>query len=212
MQNTFEQIGAREYTELCDRYAPLTAAVRDLVDISMRTDVDSGTIANAITAIESVTEMLRTRQADRPPRFQRHEITGRPVVWSNPVIGLRNPLAPPLTVRHDSGGRCWSEFTLGSVYEGPPGLVHGGISAMILDQLLGEVATDQLMTPKFTGTITVRYLRGTPLGPLRAEAVIERTENHKTYARGFISDAQGPTAEAEGVFIMPMWAREQEPK
>ena len=212
MQNTFEQIGALEYTELCDRYAPLTAAVRDLVDISMRTGVDSDTIADATVAIEAVTEMLSAQQADRPVRFQRHDGTGRPVVWSNPVVGLRNPLAPPLTVHHDADGRCWSEFTLGSVYEGPPGLVHGGISAMILDQLLGEVATDQLTTPKFTGTITVRYLRGTPLGPLRAEAVIERTENHKTYARGFISDAQGPTAEAEGVFIMPMWAREQEPK
>ena len=212
MQNAFEQIGAREYTELCDRYMPLAAAVRDLVDVSLRTDVDASTIADATTAIAAVTEMLRAQQADRPPRFQRHEVTGRPVVWSNPVIGLRNPLAPPLAVHHDSDGRCWSEFTLGGVYEGPPGLVHGGISAMILDQLLGEVATDQLLTPKFTGTITVRYLRGTPLGPLRAEAFVERTENHKTYARGFISDAEGPTAEAEGVFIMPMWAREQEPK
>jgi acyl-coenzyme A thioesterase PaaI-like protein len=79
---------------------------------------------------------------------------------------------------------------------------------MILDQLLGEVATDQLTTPKYTGTITVKYLRGTPLGPLRAEAFIERSENHKTYARGFISDAHGATAEAEGVFIMPVWARD----
>lgn len=212
MRNTFDKISAGEYAELYDRYTPLTAAVRDLVDVSLRTGVDAGTIADATTAIEAVTDMLRCEQADRPVRFQRHEITGRPVVWSNPVIGLRNPLAPPLTVHHDSDGRCWSEFTLGSVYEGPPGLVHGGISAMILDQLLGEVATDELTTPKFTGTITVRYLRGTPLGPLRAEAVIDRSENHKTYARGFISDAQGPTVEAEGVFIMPMWAREQEPK
>ncbi len=212
MRNTFEKISAGEYAELYNRYTPLTAAVRDLVDVSLRTGVDAGTIADATTQIEAVTNMLRCEQADRPVRFQRHEITGRPVVWSNPVIGLRNPLAPPLTVHHDSDGRCWSEFTLGSVYEGPPGLVHGGISAMILDQLLGEVATDELTTPKFTGTITVRYLRGTPLGPLRAEAVIDRNENHKTYARGFISDAQGPTVEAEGVFIMPMWAREQEPK
>lgn len=212
MRDTFEKISAREYTELNARFAPLTAAVRDLVEVSLRTGVDAGTVAEATTAIEAVTDMLRCEQADRPVRFQRHEITGRPVVWSNPVIGLRNPLAPPLTVHHDSAGRCWSEFTLGSVYEGPPGLVHGGISAMILDQLLGEVATNELTTPKFTGTIIVRYLRGTPLGPLRAEAVIDRNENHKTYARGFISDAQGPTVEAEGVFIMPMWAREQEQK
>ena len=83
------------------------------------------------------------------------------------------------------GDRLASEFTLGPVYEGPPGLVHGGICALLLDQLLGEVATNQMSLPKFTGTISLRYLRGTPLGPLRAEAWVERTEGHKTYARGF---------------------------
>ena len=76
--------------------------------------------------------------------------------------------------------------------------MHGGICALLLDQLLGEVATDQMSLPKFTGTISLRYLRGTPLGPLRAEAWVERTEGHKTYARGFLADAQGPTVEAEG--------------
>jgi len=203
----FEQTGAEEYAELSGLYVPLAAAVRALVAASLHTGVSADTVRDATTAIGEVTEMLAVEQTDQLLRFQRHESSGRPVVWSNPVIGVRNPLAPPLTVHHEQGGRCWSEFSLGRVYEGPPGLVHGGISAMILDQLLGEVATDQLMTPKYTGTITVRYLRGTPLGPLRAEAFIERSENHKTYARGFISDAQGPTAEAEGVFIMPVWAR-----
>jgi acyl-coenzyme A thioesterase PaaI-like protein len=86
--------------------------------------------------------------------------------------------------------------------------VHGGICALLLDQLLGEAATSQLSKPKFTGTITLKYLRGTPLGPLRGEAWLERTEGYKTYARGFLSDAEGPTVEAEGVFIMPVWARE----
>ena len=208
MELEFEQIGDQEYAELSELYVPLAAAIRALAASSLHTGANPGTVRDATTAIEAVTQMLAAEQNDRPLRFQRHRSTGRPVVWSNPVIGVRNPLAPPLTVHHEPGGRCWSEFTLGGVYEGPPGLVHGGISAMILDQLLGEVATDQLMTPKYTGTITVRHLRGTPLGPLRAEAFIERSENHKTYARGFISDAQGPTAEAEGVFIMPVWARD----
>lgn len=68
-------------------------------------------------------------------------------------------------ITHHEDGRCWTEFTLGPVYEGPPGLVHGGICALLLDQLLGEAATSQLSKPKFTGTITLRYLRGgTPLG------------------------------------------------
>jgi len=204
----FEQIGAEEYAELSGLYVPLAAAVRALVAASLHTRVNPDTVRDATTRISAVTEMLAAEQNGHLLRFQRHEATGRPVVWSNPVIGVRNPLAPPLPVHHEPGGRCWSEFTLGRVYEGPPGLVHGGISAMILDQLLGEVATDGLMTPKYTGTITVKYLRGTPLGPLRAEAFVERSVNHKTYARGFISDAQGPTAEAEGVFIMPVWARD----
>jgi hypothetical protein len=43
---------------------------------------------------------------------------------------------------------------------------------------------------------------------LRGEAWVERTEGYKTYARGFLGDAQGPTVEAEGVFIMPAWARD----
>ena len=61
-----------------------------------------------------------------------------------------------------------------------------------------------------TGTITVKYLRGTPLGPLRCDAWIERSAGVKVIARGTISDAQGVTVEAEGIFIEPAWAREAE--
>ena len=45
--------------------------------------------------------------------------------------------------------------------------------------MLGEAASDGLTKPLFTGTITLRYLRGTPLGPLRAEASIERTDGYQ---------------------------------
>jgi acyl-coenzyme A thioesterase PaaI-like protein len=86
--------------------------------------------------------------------------------------------------------------------------VHGGICALVLDHILGEVASGGLHEPRYTGTITCRYRRGTPLGPLRAEAYIDRTEGVKTFARGHISDADGITVEAEGVFITPAWARD----
>ena len=208
MQTEFGLIAAEKYTELHDRYAPLTAAVRDLVDASLTTGVDGDEVRAATAAVEAITESLR-RDQQATPRL-RHEDTGRPVMWSNPVIGERNPLAPPLEIRHDPDGRSRSDFTLGSVYEGPPGLVHGGISALVLDHLLGEAASSGLTKAMFTGTITLRYLRGTPLGPLHGEAFIDRREGHKISARGFISDAQGPTVEAEGVFITPAWARVSE--
>jgi acyl-coenzyme A thioesterase PaaI-like protein len=125
----------------------------------------------------------------------------------DPAVGLRNAIAPPMVIHHEADGRAWSEFSLSGAYEGPPGWVHGGICALVLDHILGEAASDGLTQPKFTGTITLRYLRGTPLGALRAEAFIERTEGVKTFARGYLSDADGTTVEAEGVFIRPAWAR-----
>jgi hypothetical protein len=42
---------------------------------------------------------------------------------------------------------------------------------------------------------------------LRAEAFIERIDGFKTFARGYLKDAEGVTVEAEGVFIQPAWAR-----
>ena len=128
-------------------------------------------------------------------------------LWAAALLPLRRRTAlPPIT----QGLAGVSPGTLGAAYEGPPGTVHGGISALVLDHLLGEAASGGLTKPRFTGTITVRYLRGTPLGPLHAEAHIDRTEGHKTYARGFISDADGRSVEAEGVFITPAWARDGE--
>ena len=174
----------------------------------MRTGADEGTIVGATAAVQAVTESLRPLNEDGWQPL-RHAETGRPLLFTNPAAGWRNPIAPPMVIHHDADGRCWSDFTLGAAYEGPPGMVHGGIAALVLDQLLGEAATSGLTKPKFTGTISLRYLRGTPLGALHAHAYVDRTDGHKTYARGVISDAQGPTVEAEGIFIMPVWARER---
>jgi hypothetical protein len=201
----FEVLSTAEADRVTTRYAPLADAVRDLVDATVRTEVDDDTVAQARAAIELVTESLRRRT--RPVGVS-YRVDGRPLPLGNAVVGACNPIAPPLVVHHGAGGRCWADFVLGSAYEGPPKLVHGGVSALVLDHMLGEAASEGLSKARFTGTITVKYLRGTPLGPLRSEAWIERREGVKVYARGFISDAEGITVESEGVFIEPAWARD----
>jgi hypothetical protein len=80
----------------------------------------------------------------------------------------------------------------------------------VLDHILGEAASEGLSRARFTGTITVKYLRGTPLGALRCDAWIDRSEGVKVFARGTISDEKGVTVEAEGVFIEPAWARDNQ--
>jgi hypothetical protein len=74
---------------------------------------------------------------------------------------------------------------------------------LILDHVLG--ATAHLPgKPAYTGTLTIRYLCGTPLGqPLRAQAHIDRVDGVKTFAVGNIADENGVTVQAEGVFIHP---------
>jgi acyl-coenzyme A thioesterase PaaI-like protein len=202
---TFEVLSATEAQRVTALYAPLAEAVRELVDATIRTEADDDVVAVARTAIEAVTASLRQRI--RPVGVSLR-VGDRPLPLGNAAVGVCNPIAPPIVVNHQGGGRCWAEFVLGSAYEGPPTLVHGGVSALVLDHMLGEAASEGLSKPRFTGTITVKYLRGTPLGPLRSEAWIDRREGVKVFARGVISDAVGVTVEAEGVFIEPSWVRD----
>jgi acyl-coenzyme A thioesterase PaaI-like protein len=208
VQFTHEAIDGAEFDRQQAIYEPFTGAIRDLLDAAIRTEVDDAdVIGEAQRAIEAVTARLRSKQIDGSYGV-RYSADGRSRSWGNPVIGLRNAIAPPLIIHRDDAGNCWTEFELGAAYEGPPGHVHGGVGALVLDHLLGESASAGLTKPNFTGTITCRYLRATPLGPLRAEAFIDRVEGVKTFARGFISDAEGHTVEADGIFITPAWARQ----
>jgi acyl-coenzyme A thioesterase PaaI-like protein len=200
---SFEEISAAEHERLQSLYAPLTDSVRRLIQAGIRSRADETTIREAQAAIEAVVEKL-----EGAGDSEQVAVGGRPVVWGNPVTGFRNAIAPPLVMHQEPDGSWWSEFELGEAYQGPPGWVHGGVLALVLDQLLGEVASDGLTKPLFTGTITLRYLRGTPLGRLRAEAAIERVDGYKTFVSGHMGDAEGKTVEAEGIFITPQWARD----
>lgn len=185
-------------------FGPLTESVRDLIDATIRTEVDADVVAVAKAEIDAATARLRSRQLDGP--FGVRIAEGGQMPWGNPVIGLRNPIAPPLVLHRTADGGKAADFHLGAAYEGPPGHVHGGVSALILDHVLGEAASSA-EHPRLTGTISMRYLRTTPLGDLHVEARIVRTEGVKTFAVGHLSDADGVTVEAEGVFITPKWAR-----
>ena len=66
--------------------------------------------------------------------------------------------------------------------------MHGGVLALVLDQMLGEAAGAG-GKPGMTATLTLSYKQRTPLGDLTSEAWIERSEGIKTWARGEIRSA-----------------------
>ena len=201
-----EDLSSEDIARLRAIYEPLTDSVRSLVDAAIRTEADAQTVAEVKRDIDAAIARLRERQLDGAFGVRVTE-SGESMGWGNAVIGIRNALAPPLITSRDDSGRISADFHLGAAYEGPPGHVHGGVAALILDHVLGEAASPDRQ-PRFTGTITMRYLRPTKLGPLRTEAIRIRSEGVKTYCSGHIADAEGITVEAEGVFITPRWLRD----
>jgi acyl-coenzyme A thioesterase PaaI-like protein len=203
---TLENLSAAEVARMRSVYEPLTESVRALIDATIRTEVGADEVAAATAEIDAAAARLRSEQVDGSYGI-RFTTDGDQMPWGNVVIGVRNPVAPPLVIEHRDDGGVFTDFHLGAAYEGPPGHVHGGVAALVLDHVLGAAASSQ-EKPRLTGTITLRYLRLTRLGELHAEARIERTDGVKTYAVGHLADDEGITVEAEGVFIRPRWARD----
>jgi acyl-coenzyme A thioesterase PaaI-like protein len=129
--------------------------------------------------------------------------TGRRVF--NPVTGAGSPLAPPLVVRRDGDGVV-GHATLGVAYEGPPSFVHGGMSALLMDQLLGSAAAAAGLWG-MTAHLELDYRGPLPLEQkLVLRAAVAEHEGRKSVITGTIALADEPDrvlVEARGVFVLP---------
>jgi len=170
--------------DVLERVAALASEATDLLAPH---DVDETPGQNALRTLLSGPEQFETAE---PARFFPY----------SPVVGPLNPIAPPLTFSF-SGERLRGTGALPAAFVGPPGTVHGGVVAMVLDELLGAVNAC-LGLGAFTGTLTIRYERPTPISTdLEMESWVDRTEGRKVFTVGTISAAGEVTARAEGVFI-----------
>lgn len=186
-------------------YAGLTDAVRGLVDATIRTTVPEERIRAVEAAVRDLTDDLRAEQIPGPYGI-RYNAEGRSWNWGNAVVGARNAIAPPVVLEERSGGGLCADVELGAPYEGPPGCVHGGITMLLLDHLMGETGSDGHTRITMTGTLTARYLRPTPLGPIRLEGWIAREEGRKVFVDATLGTPDEVTVEAHGIFIIPSWA------
>jgi acyl-coenzyme A thioesterase PaaI-like protein len=184
----------------------LGVALRRLMDAAVVTSAANDELQAAIEAIEAVTDRLEgadgelLRDAMPWPEAKRMRRGDRP---HNPVIGPANPLSPPMPIRVLDDNSVVSEIRMRPIHEGPPGAVHGGWVASLLDQLLG-IANTVAGVGGMTAELTVRYRKATPYGvPLIIRARTDSVAGRRIYASGEIMANGVVTAEASGVFIRP---------
>ena len=186
---------------MSDDAVALAAAVRRLMDVAVLTQADD--LAAATADIHAIADRLAaggTRATMPWPAPESMRRGHRPY---NPVLGDANPISPPMRVRQCDDGSVVGEATLRPIHEGPPGVVHGGWVASLLDQLLGH-ANAAAGVGGFTAQLTVRYLRPTPYDvPLLLRARTDRVEGRRVMSSGEVVANGVVTAEASGMFKMP---------
>lgn len=186
----------------------LAQQVRELMDAAALTDVGEDEVTAVTAELVALTDRLRAARRGTP---QPHELApdGTYRHLGNAVTGACNPHALPLRTQVTPGGGVRSDLTFRPIHEGPPNSVHGGVSAMILDHLLGNAAA-VAGRAGMTGTLSIRYRLPVPYGlPLVATAEVSRVEGRKTWIDGRIAAPDDTVlVEATGLFITPtQWTR-----
>ncbi|HZP29708.1 MAG TPA: PaaI family thioesterase [Acidimicrobiia bacterium] len=181
-------------------------AARRVLRALVASDAPSADLDDAATTLGALADRLEphapTSRYDGTQGIVHTPESFAEVFESHPIAGPSNALAPPVHVYPpDADGVVAATATYGPAYEGPPGCVHGGVLAAAFDIVLGAASTAS-KRPALTGTLTVRYRRGTPINrEVRYEARVDRIEPRRTHvvARAVV-DGQ-VTAEAEGIFV-----------
>lgn len=170
--------------------AELGAALRELADAAVRSEADPDVLRSTADAARGLLGPLRERQRRRQQMPLTDDLPAA-IRMYNPAIGAGSPIAPPMVIEEVGDGvvgRC----TLGLAYEGPHMFGHGGISALLLDQLLGY-AVAVVHAPGMTVELTTRYLRPVPLDtPLHLWATATPDAGAVIRARGAICLAERP--------------------
>jgi hypothetical protein len=182
----------------------LAAALRELLDCVCATDASEAELQRAADEIRATAHHFASqpRMID-PAGVAEMALSGMATFHDrSPIVGLSNPMAPPLDVLPDpETARVHGRGTFGSAYEGAPGCLHGGYVAAAFDEVLG-MACIFSGHPGMTGELTIRYRRPTPIKTeLRFEGRFLRTEGRKIYTSGEVYAGDVLTAEATGLFI-----------
>jgi acyl-coenzyme A thioesterase PaaI-like protein len=191
---------------------PAVAGVRRLIahlrktqappELLARVARETHALADSLEGLDHAGPFAQRRLVLRNEPHERTTTDSAEFFPYSPVVGPLNPIAAPVEFRYRDG-ELEAEHVFDAPYNGPPTAVHGGVIALVFDELLGCVGVMNDVGG-FTGQLEIRYRALTPIGhPIRMRGWIDRSEGRKTWIRGTFHDGETLCAEAEGLFIRP---------
>lgn len=151
----------------------LAVAVRALADAAAETAVDPAIVHDVAATVRDLTARLAAAVND--DAFS--DLRTDPIDYTvpsklmpiNPIIGDCNAGRPDVQV-HYEGGEVHGRANLSKRFTGPPGFVHGGITAMLADQIVAvSPGAAGLLRGGITKSLTIRYRKPVPV---REEVVL----------------------------------------
>lgn len=140
--------------------APLLRRVAGQILAMERDDAALAALAEDLRAAERALAALVPR--DPAPRVGDAAPDGRVYVDHARDVGAFNPCFPEYSIRVD-GDRAQGTVTFPIVFEGPPGVVHGGVLATFFDCVVQHHNCDVGVAGRTT-SLLVEYRRPVPLG------------------------------------------------
>lgn len=190
----------------------LVAETRRLLRAIRRNRVDPTTRAAATRAIATAAEALETTAMDGPfwqtgytafEQIDFDNIEPIDIFRFSPAVGSDNPIASPIDLRVE-GNTVEGTIVVDETKVGPPfDIVHGGVIALIYDDLIGLAAMIG-SGGGLTASLTIDYRKPTPaMQPIEVRAWFEAAEGRKLTARGEMRHNGVLLNEARGLFVQP---------
>jgi len=213
-----EQDGGPEDDALDAARRRAASAVSRLGHVLAGHEVAEGVLLDLADRVDELVEQLgelplrdKRNDIERRARWGEYRRTG---VWPGPVPdgdeitfdrssfvgGVLSPFAMGATF-HREGDEAVGRVTMGPAFEGPPGRVHGGAIAAMVDEVMGSV-NSVLGTVAFTGRLSVSFVGPCPLGTeLEFRAGLVERDGRKLHLACTGRAGETVFARAEATFV-----------
>ncbi len=187
----------------------ITDKLKLINDLLVSHEVDEITLRNINTAMQQAADHLQNKTFEKRQRtVAQQSLEGEGFDYGSgnshafrPISGLCNVVSPRVQYFYeDDELAAYVKFT--SAYEGPPGFVHGGYVAAVMDEIFG-FCQSKLDDPYMTGTLELKYLMPVPLNQqLKMTSQVERVEGRKAFLTAQMVDHNNKILiEGKAIFI-----------